>query len=83
MFKYLYPIATLIISYILVLVFGIALGGNYMRDDVVIYCNENPAICQQEYKITKSKYPDLKISVDTSTIGQQKPILKMDVIANK
>jgi hypothetical protein len=54
-----------------------------MRDMTVIYCNENPTICQQEYKITKSKYPDVNFTVEAPSIGQEKPKVNVNLIDTK
>lgn len=51
-------------SILVSVVLGLQIGAYYMRDITVIYCNENPTICQQEYKITKSKYPDISITAE-------------------
>jgi uncharacterized protein YneF (UPF0154 family) len=70
-------------SILLSLVLGLQIGAYYMRDITVIYCNENPTICQQEYKNTKSQYPNLNFTVEAPTIGQEKPKVNVNLIDTK
>jgi hypothetical protein len=73
-------LSSLIVSVILFFS-GLKLGADAMRDMTVIYCNENPTICQQEYKNTKSQYPNLNFTVEAPSIGQEKP--KVNIIDTK